>query len=497
MPVAEMSTRVHSTGKIRSKFLKAFSRWSSFERSKPGRVAATMTTSSSNRSGSFHVSRFETSSAPLMKYQSSPGERSLRIRTVSTLCMARPASTSILSTENRSLSATAASTMSNRSSAEARTLEASLWGGMPPGTNATCARSSSPITCSAMIMCPWWMGSKVPPKIPTFKLRTSPEIERRLADPDLVARLCAGAPQGAHDAPSLELPLEARHAFGILPVRLEGEPLHALAGYHVGAVLALHAHALPRRAEHAMLAGALLDICCVLRRLAQPLIQEVLELDYALASHCGDLDRALERFSQVPSKLLVQEVNLVQDGHGRLSGEPGGVQLRPEDPRRPFRVLARIQNQRQEPRARHVPQETVAQTPACARPRDEPGDVRDHERFPVGLLVHHPELRRERGERVVAYPGTGGAQSREQRRLAGVGQPHEPDVREHLELQAYLLLLARQTPLAEGGRLAGRGSEGCVPSPALATTGHHERLLGLEEVGEQAALVVDLGTDWN
>src|SRR5215212_2236290 len=341
------------------------------------------------------------------------------------------------------------------------------------------------------------MGSKVPPKIPTFKMCTSPEIERRLADPDLVARLCAGAPQGAHDAPSLELPLEARHAFGILPVRLEGEPLHALAGDHVGAVLALHAHALPRRAEHAMLAGALLDICCVLRCLAQPLIQEVLELDYALASHCGDLDRALERFSQVPSKLLVQEVNLVQDGHSRLSGEPGGVQLRPEDPRRPFRVLARVQNQRQEPRARHMPQEPVAQTPACARPRDEPGDVRDHERFPVGLLVHHPELRRERGERVVAYPGTGGAQSREQRRLAGVGQPHEPDVREHLELQAYLLLLARQTPLAEGGRLAGRGSEGCVPSPALATTGNHERLLGLGEVGEQAALVVDLGTDWN
>src|SRR5215211_132447 len=268
MPVAEMSTRVHSTGKIRSKFLKAFSRWSSFERSKPGRVAATMTTSSSNRSGSFHASRFETSSAPLMKYHSSPGERSLRICTVSKLCMARPASTSIRSTENCSLSATAASTMSKRSSAEARTLEASLWGGMPPGTNTTRARSSSPITCSAMIMCPWWMGSKVPPKIPTFKMRTSPEVEYRLADPDLVARLGAGAPQGAHDAPPLELPLEALHTFGVLPVRLEGEPLHALATDHVGAVLALHAHALPRRAEHAVLLASTLLVICGLRYLA-------------------------------------------------------------------------------------------------------------------------------------------------------------------------------------------------------------------------------------
>src|SRR5215218_1763767 len=218
-----------------------------------------MTTSSSNRSGSFHASRFETSSAPLMKYHSSPGERSLRICTVSTLCMARPASTSIRSTENRSLSATAASTMSKRSSAEARTLEASLWGGMPPGTNTTRARSSSPITCSAMIMCPWWMGSKVPPKIPTFKIRTSLKIEHRLADPDLVARLRAGAPQGSHDTPPLELALETLHAF---------------AGDDVGAVLAFHAHAPPRRAEHAMLARAL-SVIRVLGHLAQPPFQEV------------------------------------------------------------------------------------------------------------------------------------------------------------------------------------------------------------------------------
>src|SRR3712207_8525734 len=59
--------------------------------------------------------------------------------------------------------------MSKRSSAEARTLEASLWGGMPPGTNKTRERPSSPMTCSAMTMCPWWTGSNVPPKIPTFR----------------------------------------------------------------------------------------------------------------------------------------------------------------------------------------------------------------------------------------------------------------------------------------------------------------------------------------
>src|SRR5918997_1378701 len=272
MPVAEMSTRVHSTGKIRSKFLNPASRCWSFERSEPGRVAATMTTSSSSRSGSFQASRFETSSAPLMKYQSSAGERSFKIRTVSTLCIGRPASISTLSTKNRSLAATAASTMSKRSSAGARTLEASLWGGIPPGTNTTRERPSSPMTCSAMIMCPWWTGSRAPPKIPTLKMRTSSEVEHRLADPDLVARRRAGAPQGAQNAPPLELPLEALHALRVLPVSPEREPLDPLARDHVRAVLALHPYTLPRRTEHAVLppslAGALL-------RFAQHLFQEI------------------------------------------------------------------------------------------------------------------------------------------------------------------------------------------------------------------------------
>src|SRR5919202_5737188 len=211
-----------------------------------------MTTSSRSLSGSFHESRFETSSAPLIKYHSSSGERPFKRPTVSTLYMGRPASTSTLSTTNRSLLATASSTMSNRSPAEARTLEASLWGGTPPGTNTTRERSSSPMTCSAMIMCPWWMGSKVPPKIPTFKTRTSPEIEHRLADPDLVARFRAGAPQGAEDTPPLELALEALHALGVLPVGPEREPLDTLAEDHVGAVLALYPYASPLRAEHAV-----------------------------------------------------------------------------------------------------------------------------------------------------------------------------------------------------------------------------------------------------
>src|SRR5215207_2015184 len=445
-----------------------------------------MTTSSKRRSGSFQVSKFETSSAPVMKYQSLPASRSLRISTVSTLCIGRPASTSTRSTKNRSLPATAASTMSKRSSAEARTLEASLCGGMPPGTNTTRERSSSSMTCSAMTMCPWCTGSKVPPKIPTF-MATSSEIEDRLANPDLVARRRARPAQGTQDAPLFELPLEVLYALRALPVRLERQPLDALAGDHVAAVLLLHPHPLPRRAEHPV--AGFLSVrggrgSDALLHCTQALFHEVPELLHAFAGPRGDLQGPRERVPQVLLEFIVQEVHLVQNGERRLPGEPRGVQFRPEDTLGLLRILARVQDDRQEPCPRHVPQETVAQAPALARTRDETGDVRDHEGFPVASLVHDPELRRQRGEGVVAHPRTGGAQCRQQRGLAGIRQAHQAHVRENLQFQMDLAFLPRQAPLAKRRRLARRGRERRVPPAALTAAGHDEGVLRLGEVGE-------------
>src|SRR5215212_835407 len=142
--------------------------------------------------------------------------------------------------------------MARRSAAEARTLEASLCGGMPPGTNTTRARSSSVMTCSATIMCPWCTGSKVPPKIPIFK-STSLKVEHRLADPDLVARLRAGPPQGAHHPGLLQLALEALYALPVPPVGLEREPLDTFTRDYVAPVLVLHPHPLPLRPEDPVL----------------------------------------------------------------------------------------------------------------------------------------------------------------------------------------------------------------------------------------------------
>src|SRR5215218_284598 len=178
-----------------------------------------MTTCSSSLSGSFHASRFDTSSAPVMKYHSSSDESSRRMLTVSTLCIGRPASISTRSTAKRSFPSTAASTIASLSGAVALTLEASLCGGMPPGTNTTRASSSSLMTCSATIMCPWCTGSKVPPNIPTLK-STSLEVEHRLADPDLITGFGTGPTQCAYDSYLLQLVLEALDALPVAPVGL-------------------------------------------------------------------------------------------------------------------------------------------------------------------------------------------------------------------------------------------------------------------------------------
>src|SRR5918997_1343375 len=262
-----------------------------------------MTICSSRRSGSLHSRRLDTSSAPVIKNHSSSGERSLKMPTVSTLCMARPESISTLST-----------------------LEPSLCGGMPPGTNTTLARSNSAITCSATIMCPWCTGSKVPPKMPIFK-STSLEVEYRLAYPDLVARLGPGTPKGPDDARPLQLVLEPLDALRVAPVGLEREPLDVLPGDDVAAVLRLDPDALPGRPEDAMPPLDGVVVSALLPHPAQRLLEPVAQLNDAFSRGGGDLRGLRERFPQVGPELSVEQVYLVQHYDRGLGGEPGRMEL--------------------------------------------------------------------------------------------------------------------------------------------------------------------------
>ena len=99
-----------------------------------------------------------------------------------------------------------------------------------------------------------------------------------------------------------------------------------------------------------------------------------------------------------------------------------------------------------------------------------------------------PEVRLERGERVVGDLGRRRGQRGEQRGLAGVGQADQPDVGDQPQLEAQLALLAGLALLGVAGGLVGGGREvRCCrgrrgrrarPSSVLAD-GH--------EVGEQVA----------
>src|ERR687889_2690233 len=142
-----------------------------------------------------------------------------------------------------------------------------------------------------------------------------------------------------------------------------------------------------------------------------------------------------------------------------------------------------------------MPEKTIAEAPAFAGPRDKARNIRHHEPFAVGSLIHDPELGREGGERILAHPRTGTAECPEQRRLPRVGRADEADVREDLELEADLSLLARQTLLPECRRPAGGGREGPVAASAFAAAGDDEALSRFREVGQQAVIDENLGSD--
>ena len=76
---------------------------------------------------------------------------------------------------------------------------------------------------------------------------------------------------------------------------------------------------------------------------------------------------------------------------------------------------------------------------------------------------------------------------RQQRGLAGVGQPDQPDVRDQPQLEPDRPLLARLPLLRVLGRLMRRGREVHVPQAAATTPADHDLLTSGDEVREQGA----------
>ena len=145
------------------------------------------------------------------------------------------------------------------------------------------------------------------------------------------------------------------------------------------------------------------------------------------------------------------QVHLVEGDDERLVEERRVVEaeLLADDAEVPLRVARRAVDQVDEDRGsarRGAGRRGPGPAPAEA-PSMRPGHVGDRgTAILVVAEVHHPQVRLERGERVRRDLRAGRRQGREQRRLAGVRQPDEPDVGDEPQLQAQPALLARARP---------------------------------------------------
>ena len=145
----------------------------------------------------------------------------------------------------------------------------------------------------------------------------------------------------------------------------------------------------------------------------------------------------------------------------------------------------------EQPRALDVREEVVAEARPLGRALDQPGDVGHHELAVLG--VQRAEHRLQRRERVGGDLRVRAREPRQQRGLARVGQPDEPDVGEQLEVQLDDALLAREAALGEPRRLPHGAGELLVAAPAGAAGGDRDLLAGAHEVVARAVPLGDLG----
>ena len=127
-----------------------------------------------------------------------------------------------------------------------------------------------------------------------------------------------------------------------------------------------------------------------------------------------------------------------------------------------------------------VGEELVPQPRPLGRAFDQPRDVGDH-RLAI-LAFDRPQHRRERRERVVGHLRRRPRQPPQQRGLARVRQPDQPDVGQQFQPQLDPVRLPARPLLGKPRRLPGRGREPLVPMPPTPPMRHHSPLPRLDEV---------------
>ena len=132
----------------------------------------------------------------------------------------------------------------------------------------------------------------------------------------------------------------------------------------------------------------------------------------------------------------------------------------------------RVHQMQQHAAALHMAEKAVAEAGALMRAFDQARNIRQHEFAAVD--VDHAELRMQRGEGIVGDLRLGGADHREEGRLAGIGQADQAGVGDQFEPQPDPALLADLAGIGVARRAVGRGFEMRVAEAAIAAFGEHE-----------------------
>src|SRR5581483_7779417 len=129
-------------------------------------------------------------------------------------------------------------------------------------------------------------------------------------------------------------------------------------------------------------------------------------------------------------------------------------------------------------------QELMAEPEAAVRAFDQSRHVGDH-KAPVVAETYDAEVRRQRGERIIGDFRTRRGDARDERRLAGVRESDQPDVREQFQFEPQIFDLARFARLRLA-RCAIRGGREARVAHAAATALRDEHALALfREVRDQ------------
>ena len=140
-----------------------------------------------------------------------------------------------------------------------------------------------------------------------------------------------------------------------------------------------------------------------------------------------------------------------------------------------------IHHVQQQTAALDMAQEVMAQTHALGGTLNQAGNV-GADKALLRADTDDTQHRGQRGEVVVGNLGPRRGNNADKRGLAHVGEANQANIRNDLQLQLEVHILAGQAGLGKLGNLAGRGGKMAV-APATAATLSHNHRLGAGQVG--------------